>query len=55
MSKRFYAPAYLEEVYPEKCKEITESILEEYGDSGWDMFTSFESAEEVEDFIGDLV
>lgn len=49
----FYAPSYLKKKYPNNYKEIEEDI-DEMGPNAWNLFTSLESPEEVEDFIQGL-
>ena len=51
MQNEFYAPTYLENTYPEIASNIEKAIFENYGDNGWDLFTSFKNVEEVENFI----
>ena len=55
MMTKFYSVTYLEKNYPKKFKEILVDIFDEYGENGWDLFTSFKNKEEVEDFIKDFI
>jgi hypothetical protein len=51
-TERFYAPTYIVQKYGEtKAKEI-EANIEDEGANTWDLFTSLETPQEVDNFIG---
>jgi hypothetical protein len=57
---KFYAPSYIAQKYgAEKAKEIEQNIFDaeesENNPNLWDLFTSMESAEEVDDFVKDFM
>ena len=51
-TNRFYAPTYIVQKYgADKAKEI-EANIEDEGANTWDLFTSLETPQEVDNFIG---
>lgn len=46
----FYSRDYVEQTYGDKAKEIEDNISDE-GPNIWDLYTSLETAEEVDDFV----
>jgi hypothetical protein len=50
---KFYAPDYVAQKYGDEAKEIEQNIgdEEENNPNIWDLYTSLETPEEVEDFI----
>ncbi len=51
-TERFYAPTYIVQKYgADKAKEI-EANIEDEGANTWDLFTSLETPQEVDNFIG---
>jgi hypothetical protein len=49
----FYSRDYVEQIYGDKAKEIEDNIKDEedYNPNIWDLYTSLETAEEVDDFV----
>ena len=50
---KFYAPDYVAQKYSDEAKEIEQNIEdeEENNPNIWDLYTSLETPEEVDDFI----
>lgn len=53
----FYSRDYVEQTYPDKVKEIEGNIEDEEDRNPniWDLYTSLETPEEVEDFVKDYI
>jgi hypothetical protein len=51
--ERFYAPNYVKQKYGDKASEIENNIHDEEDNNPniWDLYTSLESPEEVDDFV----
>ena len=51
--EKFYAPNYVAQKYGDKAKEIEKNIEDEEDNNPniWDLYTSLETPEEVNDFV----
>jgi len=52
---QFYAPEYLEQKYGKEMAKKIEAEIDEMDENSWDRFTGMESAEEVDEYIADIV
>jgi hypothetical protein len=53
IENKFYAPDYVAQKYGDKAKEIEQNIEDEEDNNPniWDLYTSLETPEEVDNFI----
>ena len=52
---QFYAPEYLEKKYGKEMAKKIEAEIDEMDENSWDRFTGMESAEEVDEYVADIV
>jgi len=52
---QFYAPEYLEQKYGKEMAKKIEAEIDEMDENSWDRFTGMESAEEVDEYVADIV